>query len=196
VRGLVEELETPQPLGAMLPGVYQADDFAQRFTSGLDEVLAPVLSTLDNLAAYFDPRTAPGDFLEFLASWVGIYLQPSWTEQRRRQVILGAVDIHRRRATVGGIRDAVSLILDARVEIVESGASAWSQAPGAELPGRARPELVIRVDVPEISDLEMRRLDGLIALVKPAHVPHRIELGRVPASGGTESEPTSVDETE
>lgn len=181
MRGLIPDLESPQPLGSMLPGLYQGDDFAQRFTSGLDTGLAPILSTLDNLPAYFDPRTAPEDFLSFLSEWVGIYLQESWSLDRRREVVRGAVDIHRWRATARGIRDTVTLVLDAPVEVIDSGGAVWSQRPGAELPGRAEPEMVIRIDLPELSELEMRRLDALIGLVKPAHVPHRVELGTVHA---------------
>lgn len=194
MRGLIPDLESPLPLGAMLPGVYQADDFAQRFTAGLDDVLAPILSTLDNLAAYVDPRTAPADFLEYLATWVGIYLQESWSLDRRRDVVRAAVGIHRRRATARGIREAVSLVLDAPVEVVESGAAAWSQRPGGPLPGSAAPELVVRVGLPELSALEMRRLDALVALVKPAHVPHRIELGSVPVSSPSQTGPQPVGE--
>lgn len=185
MRGHIPGLETPHPLGAMLPGVYQGDDFAQRFTSGLDEVLAPVQCTLDNLAAYFDPRTAPEDFLAFLSWWVAIYMEQSWSVPRRRQVLLRAVEIHRRRATAGGVRDAVALVLDAPVEVQENGAAAWSQRPGSDLPGRPEPELVVRIDLPELSPLEMRRVQALVARVKPAHVPHRIELGPVGPPGST-----------
>lgn len=190
MRGMIPDLESPQPLGAMLPGIYQADDFAQRFTSGLDSVLAPILSTLDNLPAYFDPRTAPEDFLAFLSEWVGIYVQDSWSLDRRRDVVRGAVEIHRWRATARGIRDTVALVLDAPAEVIESGGASWSQRPGSALPGDAAPQLVVRVDLPELSDLERRRLDALIGLVKPAHVPHRIELGSVRASTAPDSDGT------
>lgn len=179
MRGLIPDLESPQPLGAMVPGIYQADDFAQRFLSGLDGVLAPILSTLDNLSAYFDPRTAPEDFLQYVSEWVGIYLQESWSIERRRDVVRRAVDIHRRRGTPGGIRDTVAMVLDVPVEVLENGGATWSQRPGADLPGRPQPELVVRVDLAEISDLELRRLDALVNLVKPAHMPHRIVVGRV-----------------
>ena len=190
MRGLIPDLDSPQPLGAMLPGIYQADDFAQRFTEGLDDVLAPILSTLDNLSAYFDPRTAPEDFLEYLATWVGIYLQGSWSLERRREVVRGAVGIHRHRGTARGIRAAVATVLDAAVEVRESGAVAWSRRPGADLPGSPDPELVVRVDLPELSALEMRRLDELVSLVKPAHVPHRIEVGTVASPSEVGSGPT------
>ncbi len=186
MRGLIPGLPTPYPLGQMLPAIYHGDDFAQRFTAGLDEELAPVLATLANLSAYFDPRTAPEDFLEYLAEWLGIRLEPSWSMQRRRQVLLRAVDIHMFRGTATGIREAVSLVLDAPVEVIENGAATWSQAPGSDLPGTVEPDLVVRIDVGELSDLERRRIEALVASVKPAHVPHRIELGPV-RSGADQS---------
>ena len=43
VRGLVDGLASPHPIGALLPALYQEDEFAQRFTSGLDDVLAPAI---------------------------------------------------------------------------------------------------------------------------------------------------------
>ena len=182
MRGTVDELISPHPLGAMLPGVYQGDDFAQRFTAGLDDVIAPVLSTLDNLAAYFDPATAPDDFLDFLSRWVGIDFEASWSMSRRRQVIAHAVDLHRRRGTSRGIREAVALVTDAAVEVVENGGSSWSQAPGSRLPGDPTPHLVVRIDADELSDLDRRRIDALVGAVKPAFVPHEIELGPIETS--------------
>src|ERR1700730_1144995 len=68
------ELPSRYPIGGLLPALYADDDFAQRFTAGLDTMIAPVVSTLDNLAAYFDSRLAPEDFLMWLASWVGAEL--------------------------------------------------------------------------------------------------------------------------
>lgn len=189
MRGTVPELISPHPLGAMLPGIYQTDDFAQRFTAGLDEVIAPVLCVLDNLSAYFDPATAPSDFLDYVAEWVGIDVEASWSTDRRRQVIAHAVDLHRRRGTARGIREAVSLVTRAPVEVRESGASAWSRTPGADLPGDPGPRLVIRIGADELSSLERRRIDALVAAVKPAHVPHEIELGPVTEGPGGGNDP-------
>ena len=51
-RQLVRGLISPFPIGHMLPAMYQGDDFSQRFTAALDEVLASIHSTLDCLPAY------------------------------------------------------------------------------------------------------------------------------------------------
>ena len=71
MRGTIPGLGTPHPLGSGLPALYLEDDLAQRLLAALDEVLAPVLCTLDNLDHYLDPSLAPLDFVEWLAGWVG-----------------------------------------------------------------------------------------------------------------------------
>src|SRR5215472_8724579 len=76
MRGTVPGLASPHPLGGTLPGLYADDSFAQRLCLGLDELLAPVLATLDCLPAYLDPGTAPSDLLDWLADWVGIAIPP------------------------------------------------------------------------------------------------------------------------
>ena len=66
MRGMIEGLETPHPIGFELPGLFHDDDFTQRFTAALDEVIAPIFLTLDALEAYVDPWLAPEDFLGWL----------------------------------------------------------------------------------------------------------------------------------
>ncbi|NEC21477.1 phage tail protein, partial [Streptomyces parvus] len=86
-RAAVPGLPSRYPIGELLPALYADDDLAQRFTAGLDTVLAPVLSTLDNLPAYVDPALAPADFLPWLASWVGVEADPAWPVELRRAVV-------------------------------------------------------------------------------------------------------------
>ncbi|MEU1297162.1 phage tail protein, partial [Streptomyces sp. NPDC005840] len=40
-RAAIPGLPSRYPIGEQLPALYAEDDFAQRFTSGLDTVLAP-----------------------------------------------------------------------------------------------------------------------------------------------------------
>ena len=84
-RRSVPELATPHPLGELLPGLYLDDDLVQRWTAGLDEVLAPVFLTLDSLDAYFDSRLAPIDFVGWLAGWVDAELDERWPARRAQR---------------------------------------------------------------------------------------------------------------
>jgi phage tail-like protein len=167
---------SPHPIGKTLPGIYQDDDFVQRFCRGLDEVLAPVLVTLDSLPAYLDPGTAPEDVLAWLAGWVGIALDGDAEPHRRRRLVGSAVELHRLRGTAAGIRRAVAVVFDAEPEIEESGAATWSPDPGAPLPGSAPQAVLVRLRVAEPAQVDARRLDAVVAAVKPAHVAHRVEV--------------------
>ncbi len=176
MRGTIAGLRSPHPLGPSLPALYQDDDFAQRFLSGLDEVLAPVFSTLDNFDAYLDPWLAPEDFLSWLAGWVGIALDEGWDEDRRRAIVARAVELYRMRGTAAGLAGQVEIQTGGQVEIVENGATGWSVDPGGELPGSPEPLVVVRVTVPDPRAVDTQRLDALVAASKPAHVLHRIEI--------------------
>ena len=181
MRGTLDGLDSPLPLGLQLPGVYQEDEFAQRLLGAFDAVLAPVLATLDGLAGYVDPQLAPEDFLGWLAGWVGVSLDDSWTPAARRAVVAQAVSLHRRRGTADGLADQVRTALGAgcEVEVVESGAATWSASPGAPLPGEAAPSVVVRVVPPEGGTVPVARLRALVARSVPAHVPVEVEvLGR------------------
>jgi phage tail-like protein len=87
MRAAVPGLGHPHPLGLSLPALFQEDDFAQRLCAALDEVTAPVISTLDCIDAYFDPFLAPDDFLAWLSGWVAVALDEAWTEERRRLLV-------------------------------------------------------------------------------------------------------------
>jgi phage tail-like protein len=177
MRGTVPGLLSPHPLGLGLPAVYQDEDaFTIRMTSAFDELLAPVIATLDNLSAYFDPSLAPEDFVDWLAEWVGMELDENWSVDLRRDVVAGATDLLARRGTAAGLADQLRLVTGGAVELVETGGTAWSVDAGSELPGSARPSLQVRVRVGDPAALDPARLDRLVTASKPAHVPHSIEI--------------------
>ena len=86
-RGTIDGLHSAVPIVSLLPGIYQDDLFTQEFTGGLDDVLAPVFTTLDCLDTYVDPWLAPEDFLEWLAGWVGVVIDEGWPLDRSRAFI-------------------------------------------------------------------------------------------------------------
>ncbi len=187
---------SPHPLGATLPALYLDDVFAQNLCASLDEVLAPAISVLDCFPAYLDPRTAPPDMLDWLASWTGLLAARKLPVARRRRLVARAAALHAWRGTPDAVRELVELACNRPVELEESGGSGWSPNPGTPLPGSDRPGLVVRVrttgvldrpdeataptgpdeaepaDAPVDADLLARLLD----LVVPAHLPVRVEL--------------------
>ena len=69
--------------------------------SAFDEVLAPLFTTLDCFDSYLDPELAPVDFVDWLASWVGVDIDETWTLERRRRLIQNAAVLYRIRGTAG-----------------------------------------------------------------------------------------------
>ena len=176
MRGAILDLPSAVPFGPMLPAIYQEDEFSMRFVGGFDDVLAPILTTLDCLIDYFDPALTPTDFLDWLASWVGIEVDESWATERRRAAVATAVEMYRMRGTISGLRANLEVLSGGQVEITDSGGVAWSTSPMGELPGQNSPRLAVRVSVPEVSERTTKAIDAIVAAAKPAHVVHRVEV--------------------
>jgi phage tail-like protein len=172
----VPGLASPHPLGQTLPSLYRDDHFAQNLCAGLDEVLAPIIATLDSLPAYLDPGTAPDDMLGWLAGWMGIVLDGHQSAERQRELVQVGVELLQWRGTARGVRAAVGALFDTVPEIVESGGASWSAEPNSALPGSPQTELLVRLGVSDPEGFDVRRLEALVAMIKPAHVPHRVEV--------------------
>ncbi len=181
MRGTVDRLPNPHPLGPSLPALYQEDQFAQQFMAGLDVVLAPVIHTLDNLDAYFDAYLTPSDFLSWLGTWVAISIDEQWEIERRREAVARAIELYRLRGTAAGLGQQIEIYTGGTVEIIENGGTAWSIDPGGELPGSAKPLVVVRVHVDDPKEVDAARVDALVAAAKPAHVEHRVEIVKAAA---------------
>ncbi|MGH9132453.1 MAG: phage tail protein [Ilumatobacteraceae bacterium] len=174
-RGQLDGLQVRSPIGQALPAMFHEDAFAQRLCDGLDSVLAPVPSTIDNFWAYLDPTLAPLDFVEWLAGWVGIELDQTWPEERRRELVGRAIQLYERRGTAEGLADLIELYIGERPTVEDTGGVAWSAAPGTALPGSGQPAVVVRLEADEAS-VDARRLENMVVTNKPAHVAHRIEF--------------------
>ncbi|MFC8507741.1 phage tail protein [Streptomyces sp. NPDC057411] len=182
-RAAVPGLPSRHPIGEQLPALYADDDFAQRFTAGLDTVLAPVFATLDNLPSYFDPRLAPPDFLAWLASWVGGVDDPRWPVELRREAVARAVELHRRRGTRRGLVEALRLVLGVSAEVRGDGGATWSSTPGAELPPPPADEVLVRVWPWREATVDAERVRALVRALCPVHTVCRVEVLPGPPAG-------------
>ena len=122
-------------------------------------------------------RSRPSDFLDWLAGWVGIALDETWDEERRRTVVARAVELYRLRGTAAGLAGQVEiqtggdggdrrerrdgLVRGPRRRAARDRRSRWSWCGSR---------------VPDPKSVDAGRLDALVAAAKPAHVMHRIEL--------------------
>jgi phage tail-like protein len=189
MRGLIESLPTPRPIGAELPAALQEDDFCQRMMTAFDQVLAPLFTTLDCFDSYLDPKLAPDDFVDWLASWVGVEIDETWTLERRRRLIQDAVVLYRIRGTAAGLAAHVNLYAGVTPEIEESGACEWSQTAGSPIPGSPHPHLTVRLRVDDDAHVKRTTVSRIVAASRPAHMPYQVEMlvGGAPVESGDDS---------
>ncbi len=103
-------------LQKFLPAVYRENEFHASF---LERYLANVegfFSKIENVVAsseqYFDTRTAPAKYLQWLASWLGAAMNEEWSESRQRLFIDHAELMFRWRGTRIGMRAAIRLTIE------------------------------------------------------------------------------------
>lgn len=173
MRGAIDGLRTPHPLERRVPAVFRDDDFTVRFLSAFDEVLAPILTTLDCLDGYLDPALAPQDFVAWLAGWVACELDEAWPVAQQRALVAQAVALHRWRGTLRGLTDQVRMLTGGEVTVTDTGGCSWSSSSGGELPGRAGSSVHVTVHA---HDVDEARLRAVIADAVPAHVSFTVEV--------------------
>lgn len=179
-RGGLPGMPTPHPLGQALPGPYLTDDLTQRWMAALDEVLAPVLVTLDCLDSYVDPRLAPTDLVDWLAGWVAVRTSETASQSANRAWVGSAVDHHRRRGTAAAVADELRQATGLYVEVAETGATTWSTTPGGPLPGQDTPGVMVRVHADDAIAVDLAAIEDLVVSIGPAHVAHAVEVTTVP----------------
>ena len=177
MRSAIDGLEMPIPTRERLPGALQDDKFLVELVDALDSVFAPVHLVLDCLDAYFDPRLAPSDFLEWLANWVAVTLDETWSEERKRELVRRAIPLYRTRGTLNGLLERVRIYAGVDPDLEDSGGVSYSTSHGgAELPGSPTPSLIVKLKVPRGSHVSAERLESIVHASTPAHVAARVEM--------------------
>jgi phage tail-like protein len=170
-----------------LPAVYSADpvsrDFLDRYLSIFDSIRRSVTDTITEIARYFDPASTPaepsrpgaGDFLTWLASWMGLALERHWPEARRRELLRQAHCLYALRGTPEGLRLHIKLYTGIEPRIVEHyRLRRWLFAGSARLGDDA--ELWGKAIVPRLQLNEHSRINSfqLIDSGDPLHDPFHV----------------------
>lgn len=101
-----------------LPGIYHTD-FMARFLAIFESVLAPIEWNVDNFDLYLNPKTAPPDFLPWLADWFSITFDSSWTVEQKRQLLVEANKIFARRGTAWALSRVLEIYTGHEPEILD-----------------------------------------------------------------------------
>ncbi|HEX7317676.1 MAG TPA: phage tail protein [Pyrinomonadaceae bacterium] len=108
-----------------LPAVYQEDeqsrDFLERFLSLFETFFSGTEKRISRLARYFDVDSslASGDFLRWLASWLSISEDKSWTEEQLRELVRRAPELYKQRGTREGLEAMIEIFTGERPLVVE-----------------------------------------------------------------------------
>jgi phage tail-like protein len=98
-----------------LPDVYQQDaasaSFLDRFLANPEGIFTTLEGLIAQVQTLFDVRTVPPDAVDWFASWVGLALEPAWSDYQRRLLIAHAPYFFQRRGTFVGLSRAILLTL-------------------------------------------------------------------------------------
>jgi len=142
-----------------LPAVYGQDQtssaFLDQFLSIFDRFFENTGDVLKNFALFLDPMATPGDFLPWLAGWMGLTFENSWPEEKRRRLLREAHRIYKWRGTRLGLQIPLSIYTGSQPEILEEfQARRWFFMDSARL-GEQRavwgPEIVRRLQLDQFS---------------------------------------------
>jgi phage tail-like protein len=99
-----------------LPAVYQDDatsaSFLERYLANPEGFFTGLEDRIQQVQELFDPRTAPEEYLVWLAGWLGISFDFTWSEAVRRFFLENAPRFFNSRGTVDGVTRMIRLALD------------------------------------------------------------------------------------
>ncbi len=119
-----------------LPAIYREQtpdpELLERFLALFASAFEDVETEIRGLGRYFDIQSAPPAWLPWLASWVGITLEESWTPERQRAAIASTLAAGAHRGTAAGLMQAVRFWAGVDIRIAEPILAArWWSLPAA-----------------------------------------------------------------
>jgi phage tail-like protein len=180
MRPMVVLESEPEFLAKYMPAIFRQDPFMQRLLRMFDEMLRPLLETVDAVDCYFDPLMTPPAFVEWLASWVGEELSPSWPDRSRRALVSEAAWIHRARGTQAGIKRAVELVAGCEALVIDNTEGLRLDEDGRlgvntalQASNQNRINIVLRGSA---TDIDLEAVNDVVRKLKPAHCVFSVEL--------------------
>ncbi len=99
-----------------LPAVYREDpvsaSFLERYLANIEGTFTTLEGQIEHVETLFDSRSAPAEYLEWLAAWMGAPLDAAWSERTRRLFLAHAPQMFLERGTCAGLVRAIRLALD------------------------------------------------------------------------------------
>ena len=102
-----------------LPEIYYNDDFTSRFLMLFESFWKPISQQIDQVPYYFDPDLTPPEFIPWLASWLGLPVDPSLPIDRVRILLKNAMMLYQYRGTYHALKTYLEIYTAGEVEIEE-----------------------------------------------------------------------------
>ncbi|MDQ2085373.1 phage tail protein [Herbivorax sp. ANBcel31] len=106
-----------------LPEIYQQEndssEFLERFLGIFQSLYLDMEEKIDNISNYFDPECVYGEFLNFLADWVGIDDVHIWDAHKLKALIKTSVKSYKTKGTKESIEKHVELYTTEKPYIIE-----------------------------------------------------------------------------
>ena len=170
-----------------VPDIYRRDAFARRdqpppfvmrLLQALEEVLDPIVATLDSLPAHLNVDLAPEHALAGLATWLGVDEVESLPADQRREAVRRAGELARLRGTAAGLQLALSLFFpQITVRINDHGSVSVSEAADEPAPPAsvASFDVICEQSLPPETQMAVART---IERWKPVHAHYKLRVRR------------------
>lgn len=179
-RRLVPGLRSPFPMINYTSSMLIEDPVAQKICASLDEVLAPIISSLDCYDSYLDVFLAPMDFVKYMCTWILVNPELGWDDDTVRKSLAHAIRFYEFRGTSRGIRDFLSTVFELDVTVEESGSVITSRdstdASTWTIPSPPTATITVAARAGSVID------SGLIGLVLTTAVPAHVDVTLTEAS--------------
>jgi phage tail-like protein len=178
-----------------LPELYEQDDFMARFLMLFESFWAPIEAQTHAMPYYFEPQLTPPRLLPWLATWLGLELDPRLPEEGQRGLTRSAFSLYRQRGTKAALQKHLEIYTGGKVQIVEHRANDLRLGPetrlgfGVALGSGNRPHTFTVILHPPSDASSMgvdssasqtkayrRMIERLIDAEKPAHTSYALRI--------------------
>lgn len=167
-----------------LPGFYRDDEFMGQYLNIFEDILGPLERTVDNLELYFDPLITPESLVSWLASWLNLTPDPSWTMKKCRELVKSAALLHRLRGTKRGLSEYLRIYTGSVPEITEyiQGMSLDNDTKlgiGTRLGSAGTGNhFTVTLELDADDDIDIDTVREIIESQKPIHTVYTLQINR------------------
>lgn len=150
-----------------LPAIYRTDadstEFLERFLSLFESVFTDVEEEIEAATRYLDPEGVPAEALDWLAGWLALAPDDTWSTVAKRRLVRDAHELFKARGTREGLRRLLALYLADRA----TRPAAWQWAVDRQRETIDALEAAGDLDA-EAADRRRARLDRTLFVWEPS----------------------------